>query len=127
MGIPDLSLHLRNSAILQTTKLIAELRNCDYGPSKFHFCNSATLCSLLSVPLLSSPFSSAQDDFKIIKNIFGTVCFSGNQKLALKGQLHEIFNLQFFFINQQDSLAKNILKIEEGKLSSLGLKLQTRF
>jgi hypothetical protein len=33
---------------------------------------------------------------KITKKIFRTVCFYGYQKLALKGQQHEIFDLNFF-------------------------------
>jgi hypothetical protein len=72
------------------------LRNCNCGPSKFDFRNSATLCSLLPIPLLSGTFSSAQEGFKNQqKNIFRTVCFSGNQKLALKEQLHKILPLIF--------------------------------
>jgi hypothetical protein len=58
---------LRNIADNQIDCGIADkkkLRNCDCGPSKFDFRNSATLSSFLRVPLLSSPFSSAQDDFK---------------------------------------------------------------
>jgi hypothetical protein len=65
VGIRNLSPYLCNSAILRTTISIAELRtkkklrNCDCGPSKFDFRNSATLRSLLPAPLLFSPFSSA--------------------------------------------------------------------
>ncbi len=44
--------------------LAVHLRKCDCGPSKFDFCNFASLRSLLPVPLLSSPFSSGQDGFK---------------------------------------------------------------
>jgi hypothetical protein len=43
---------------------LKKLRNCDCGPSKFDFFNSATLCSLRPLQLLSCPFSSAQDVFK---------------------------------------------------------------
>jgi hypothetical protein len=49
---------------------LKKLRNCDCGPSKFDFRNSATLCSLRQVQLLSCPFSSAQDVFKIQLKIF---------------------------------------------------------
>ncbi len=92
---------LRNIAYNQIDYGIADsktLRNCNCGPSKFDFRNSATLCSLLLIPLLSSPFSSAQGGCKkSTKNIFSNVCLYGNQKLVLKGQLHDIFDLQFFF------------------------------
>jgi hypothetical protein len=75
---------LHNIADNQIGCGIADLKSC--GTSKFDFRNSATLCSLLPVPLLSSPFSTAQDGFKINPKFFKTVCFYGNQKLALKGQ-----------------------------------------
>jgi hypothetical protein len=76
VGIRNLSPHLRNSAIWRTTKSIVELRtnkksrNCYCGPSKFDFRNSATFSNLLPVPLLSSPFSSAQNSFKNQPKIF---------------------------------------------------------
>jgi hypothetical protein len=47
-----------------------KLQNCDCRPSKFDFRNSATLSSLLPIPLLSSPFSSAQDGLKNQPKIF---------------------------------------------------------
>jgi hypothetical protein len=43
---------------------------CDCGPSKFDFRDSATFRSLMPIPLLSSPFSSAQDGFKNQQKIF---------------------------------------------------------
>jgi hypothetical protein len=49
---------------------LKKVANCDCGTSKFDFLNPAILCSLLPVPLLSSPFSSAQEGFK---NQQGTV------------------------------------------------------
>ncbi len=68
VGIHNFSLHLCNSTILWTTKLIycglKKLCNCDCGSSKFVFCNSATLRSLRQALLLSRPFFSAQDGFK---------------------------------------------------------------
>ncbi len=76
VAIRNLSPHLRNSAILRTTKLIAELltkKSCGTAVGdlqKFDFRNSATFSSLLPVPLLSSPFSSAQDGFKNQPKIF---------------------------------------------------------
>jgi hypothetical protein len=39
-------------------------------PSKSDFRNSATFRSVLPIPLLSSPFSSAQDGFKNQPKIF---------------------------------------------------------
>ncbi len=124
------AIYVRTSAILQTTKLIAELRtkkmlqNWDCRPSKFDFRNSATFRSLLPVPLLSSPFSSAQDGFKNQRKIFLALSVSlETQKHALKGPQHEIFYLRFFFfINWPDSKAKNMSKIAEVKLSSCGLQ-----
>jgi hypothetical protein len=89
VGIRNLSPQLRNIADNQIDCGIADkkkFRNCDCGTSIFDFRNFATLSSFLPVPLISSPFSSAQDGFKITKNSFRTACFSGNQKLALKGQ-----------------------------------------
>ncbi len=73
VSIRNLSPHLRNSPILRTTKSIAELRSkksCDCGPPKFDLCNSATLRSLLPIPLLSRLFSLAQDGFKSQPKIF---------------------------------------------------------
>jgi hypothetical protein len=49
---------------------LKKLQNCDCGPSKFDFRNSATINSLLPIPLLFSPFSSAQDGFKNQPRIF---------------------------------------------------------
>jgi hypothetical protein len=60
---------------------------------------------------------------KINQKFFWTVCFSGNQQLALKGQLHVIFTSNFFFMNRPDSTVKNMLKIAEMKLSSCGLEV----
>ncbi len=99
------------------------MRNCDCGPSKFDFCNSATLHSLLTILLFSSPFSSAQDGFKKQPKIFLELSVSGNQKLTLKGPLNKIFYLRFFFMNQPDFMAKNMKKIAEVKFSSCGLEV----
>ncbi len=124
VGIHNWSLHLHNSAILRTTKLIEELRtkkklwNCDCGPSKFDCRNSATLCSLLPIPLLSSPFSSAQDGFKNQPKIFFNFLFLWKTKTCLKGTVVRDFYLPFFSTNRPDSMAENILKIAGVKLSS---------
>jgi hypothetical protein len=100
------------------------LRNCDCGPSNFDFRNSATIRSLLPILLLLVPFTQLRMVLKSIKNSFRTVCFSGNKKLALKGQLHEIFCLRFFFHEPRlDFMAKNMPKIVEMKLSSCGLEV----
>jgi hypothetical protein len=83
-------LQFRNIADNQIDCRIAvlkKLRNCDCGPSKFDFCNSATLCRLWPVSLLSSPFSTAQDGFKKQPTIFFEPFVSmENKNLALKGQ-----------------------------------------
>jgi hypothetical protein len=47
-----------------------KLRNCDCGPSKFDFRNSATLSSFLPDPLLSIPFPQLRMVLKITTNIF---------------------------------------------------------
>jgi hypothetical protein len=83
VGIRNLSPHLRNSAILRTTKSIAELRT--KKPLKFDFRNSATFRSLLLVLLLSSPFSSAQDGLKKQPKIFLELSVSPETKICLKG------------------------------------------
>ncbi len=73
VGIRNLSPHLRNSAILRTTKSIAELRpkkSCETTIADLQNLTSATFCSLLPVPLLSGPFSSAQNGFKNKPKIF---------------------------------------------------------
>ncbi len=114
---------LRNIADNQISCGVADfkkkLRNCDCGPSKFDLRNSATFRSLLPVPLLSSPFSLAQDGFKNQKKIFcRTVSFSGRDSGM------RFFTSNFFFcMNRLDSTAKNMKKIAEVKLSSFGLQL----
>jgi hypothetical protein len=54
------------------------------------------LSSLLPIPLLSSPFSSAQDGFENQAKIFSELFVSLETKLALKGQFYEIFTSDFF-------------------------------
>jgi hypothetical protein len=74
VGIRNLSPHLRNSAILRTTKTSAELRtkkklrNCDCGPWKFDFCNSSTFRSLLPVRYFLVPFPQLRLVLKVKKN-----------------------------------------------------------
>jgi hypothetical protein len=75
MGIQNLSPHLLNSAILRTTKSIVELRTKKVSELrlwtfKIGFRNSATLPSLLPIPLLSDTFFSVQDGFKNQSKIF---------------------------------------------------------
>jgi hypothetical protein len=62
VGIHNFSPHLRNSAILRTTKMIAELRTkTSYGTAIADLQNLTSaipqLCSLRPVQLLSYPFS----------------------------------------------------------------------
>jgi hypothetical protein len=89
VGICNLSPHFRNSAILQTTKSIAELQT-----EKCCRTAIADLQNLTSaIPQLSAvscqfcyflvPFSLLRVVFKIKQKYFTTVYFSGNQKLAL--------------------------------------------
>jgi hypothetical protein len=78
--------------MLLTTKWFAELRtkkSCGTAIADLQNLTSA-IPQLSAVSgqfkLISSPFSLAQDGLKINQNIFRTVCFYRNQKLALKGQ-----------------------------------------
>ncbi len=130
VGICNLSPHLRNSAILRTTKSIAEgLRTkkscgCNCGPSKFDFRNSITLRSLLLVLLLSSPFSSDQDGFKNQPKIFLDLSVSLETKnLPSRGSCMRFFTSNFFCMNRLDYTAKNMPKIAEVKPSSCMLKV----
>ncbi len=128
--IRNLSPHLRNSAILRTTKSIAELRikkccrTVIADLKKFDFRNSATLCSLLPIPLLFGTFSSAQDGFKNQPNIFLELSVSLETKNL--GQLHNIFYLQFFFMNPDRILRLKIWqKLRKWSSQVAGLMLQT--
>jgi hypothetical protein len=67
------------------------LLNCDSGPSKFDFRNSATFCSLQPVPLLSSPLSSAQNGFTNQPKIFLELSVSLETKTCLKGTVERDF------------------------------------
>jgi hypothetical protein len=81
---------------LRETKSIAELRtkkSCGIAIADLQNLTSA-------IPLRSSPFSSAQDGFKKQPKLFLELFVSLETKLALKGQLHEIFYLRFFFIHE---------------------------
>ncbi len=103
MGIRNLSPHFRNSAILRTTKLIAELRtknSCGTAIADLQNLTSA-------IPQFSAvscqfryfwvTFSSAQDVFlKSTKNIFGTV-FLRKPKTCLKGTMARDFLPSNFF------------------------------
>jgi hypothetical protein len=92
VGIRNLSPHLRNSAILRTTKSIAELqtkKSCGIAIADLQNLTSA-------IPQLSAvscqfryflvPFPQLRMILKITNSVSRTVCFSGNLKLALKGQ-----------------------------------------
>jgi hypothetical protein len=102
VGIRNLSPHLSNSAILRTTKLVAELRtkkSCRTAIANPQNLTSAIpqLSAVSCQSLLSGTFSSAQDGFKNQLKIFFklSVSLRKNQN-ALKGQLHEIFTSNFF-------------------------------
>jgi hypothetical protein len=80
VGIRNLGPHLRNCAILRTTKSIAELRTKKS-------CGTA-IADLENLTSVIPQLSTASCPFPLLstKDIFRTVCFSGNQKFALKGQ-----------------------------------------
>jgi hypothetical protein len=82
--------------------LIAELRtkkSCGIAIADFQNLTSATLRSLLPIPLLSGTFSSAQYGSKNQPKIFLELSVSLEPKLVLKGQLHQIFYFRFLFNN----------------------------
>jgi hypothetical protein len=74
VGIRNLSPHLRNSAILRTTKSIAELRtkkSCGTAVADLHNLNSEIpQLSAVSCQFRCSSFSSAQDGFKNQSEVF---------------------------------------------------------
>jgi hypothetical protein len=83
LGIRNLSPHLRNSAILRTTKTIAELRtkkSCGTVIADLENLTYATFRSLLPVRYFLVPFPQ----LRLVLKVF-FICFSGNRKLALKG------------------------------------------
>ncbi len=130
LGIRNLSPHLRNSAILRTTKSIAELRikkSCRTviaDLKKFDFRNSATLCSLLPIPTTFWYLFLSSGWFKkSTRNIFRTVCFSGNQKL---GTVTRYFLPPIFFMNPDRILRPKICqKLRKWNSQVAGLMLQT--
>jgi hypothetical protein len=92
VGVRNFSPHFRNSAILRTTKTIAELRtkkSCGTAIAELQNLTSA-------IPQLSAdsgqfscflvPFQQLRIFLKSSKNNCRIVCFYGNQKLTLKGQ-----------------------------------------
>jgi hypothetical protein len=93
VGIRNLSPHLCYSAILRTTKSFAELRTKTSCGTEI-----ANLQNLTSaIPQLSAvscqfryflvPFPQLRMVLKINRKCFRTVCFSGNQKICLKGKV----------------------------------------
>ncbi len=69
------------------------------------------------------PFSQFRMVLKINQKYFRTVCFSGNQKLILKGQLHGIFYLRFFHEPWLDFLKLSSCELE---VADIRKKLQFR-
>jgi hypothetical protein len=117
LGIRNLSPHLRNSAILRTTKSFAELRtkkSCGTAIADLQNLTSATLCSLLPIPLLSGTFSSAQDCLVLWK-----------PKTCLKGTVVQDYFLPLIFFHEPrpDSTVNDMLKIGKMKLSSCGFEV----
>ncbi len=103
------------------------MRNCDFRTLKFDFRNFTTLRGLLPVPLLSSPFSSAQDGFKNQPKIFlelSVTLFLWKPNTCLKGTIARDFLPPIFFMNRPDFTAKNMPKKAEVKLSSCKLDVE---
>jgi hypothetical protein len=71
------------------------------------------------------PFPQLRIVLKINQGYFKNCLFLLKTKLALKGELHEIFTSSFF-MNGPNSTAKNMTKIAEVKLSSCGLQKKLR-
>jgi hypothetical protein len=87
------------------------LRNCYCGPTKFDSRNSATLRILLPVPLLSSPFSSAQDGFKINEKYFQNFLCLWKPKTCLKGTVARDFLSPIFFHESTENCGSGALKL----------------
>jgi hypothetical protein len=104
---------------------LKKLLNCDCGPTKFDYRNSATLCSLLPIPLLSGTFSSAQDGFKNQPTIFLELSVSlETQNLPYRDSCTRFYTSDFFFMNPRpDSTAKNMPISVELKFSDCGLEV----
>jgi hypothetical protein len=86
------------------------------GLSKFDFRNSATLRSLLQIPLFDT-FSSAQDGCKNQPKIFLELSVSLETKnLPYRDSCKRFFPSNFFFMNRPDSTVKYMPKIAEMKL-----------
>jgi hypothetical protein len=105
VGICNFSPHLRNFAILRTTKSIAELRtkkSCGSAIADLQNLTSAIpqLSAISSqFPYFIVPFPRLRMLKKSTRNNVGIQSSLSMEikKIALKGQQHEMFGMQFFF------------------------------
>jgi hypothetical protein len=70
IGIRNLSLQLHNFADNQIDYGVTDWKSCGTAIADLQNLTSATLRSLLPIPLFSSPFSSAQYGLKINQKYF---------------------------------------------------------
>ncbi len=129
-GHRTLSPHFRNSAILRTTKSIAELRtekSC--GTAIADLQNLTSAISQLSAVSCQFcyflvPFPQLRMVFKINQKYFTTVYFSGNQKLALKvDSCVRFFTCDFFHSYSTGSHGQKYAEICGNSVKSCGLKV----
>ncbi len=131
MGIRNFSLQYFGQPNRLRNCGLKKLRNCDCGPSKFDFRNSATLCRIRPVLLLSSPFLFLWKTKTCLKGtvardfwppIFFWIWKSRAYcpfKILLTAKIpggYKIYNFKLLH-------AKNLPKIAEVKLSSCGLEV----
>jgi hypothetical protein len=129
VGIRNLGPHLRNSAILRTTKSIAEVRtkkSCGTAIADPQNLTSA-IPQLSGVScqfhyFLASPFFSAQNGFKINQKYFLDCLFLWKTKTCLKGTVPRDFLPPIFFHELTGFHGHKLPKIAEVKLSSCGLQ-----
>jgi hypothetical protein len=125
VGIRNLSPKLRNIADNQIDCGVANEKSCGTAIADLQNLTFAIL-QLSAVSCQFCYFLVPFPQLRMVKINQKYLCnclFLWKQKLALKGQLHEIFTSNFFFMNQLDSKAKNMPKIAEVKLSSGGFKV----
>jgi hypothetical protein len=103
VGIRNLSPHFRNSAILRTTKSIAELRTKNsYGTAISDLQNLTSAIPQLSCQFryFLVPFSQLRMFFKINQKYFWSCLFLRKPKTCLKGTIARDFLPPIFFLHK---------------------------
>ncbi len=100
------------------------MRNCDCGPLKFDFRNSATFPSLLPVRCFQGPFPHLRMVLKINQKYISNPLFLWTPKTCLKGTVARDFLPPDFFLHESTgSYSQKYAKIAELKLPSCGLEV----